>query len=141
MFNQHKSAAQMWDITLAEYTLQSAMETLLIISTGNDQCCHDADNILSTWLKTAGMYMQHLLASPDTVIASATCPDAPQPGQQASLQSLCNQVSMTYNTRCSHCNCDMQHTVVRPAVIPPQWLLLPCGQTWRRSRCPRLSTW
>ncbi len=139
--NEHKSAAQMWDITLAGYTSQSAIETLLIITTGSDQCSHDADEILSTWLKTAGVYMQQLLASTDTVTASATCPDVPQPGQQGSLQPLCNQVSMTDNTRCSHCNCNTQHTVVAPAVTPPQWLLLPCGQTWQQSRSPRLSTW
>ncbi len=102
ILNEHKSAAQMWDIALAGYTSQSAMETLLIITTGSDECSHDAQELLSTWLQTASMYM-HLLASPDTVIAR-------QPGQQGALQSLCNQVSMTYDTRCSHCNCSMQQS-------------------------------
>ncbi len=72
ILSEHKSAAQMWDITLAGYTSQSAMETLLIITTGSGECSHDAEEVLSTWLKTAGMYM-HLLASPDTVIATAAC--------------------------------------------------------------------
>ena len=51
----------MWGITLAGYTFQSAMDTVLIITTGSDECSHDAEEVLSTQLKSAGMYM-HVLA-------------------------------------------------------------------------------
>lgn len=74
--SEHKLAAQKWDSTLAGYTFQLAMKTLLtIITTGGDNCSHDAEEVLSTRLKTAGMYVHLLALTPTQSLQLQHAPD------------------------------------------------------------------
>jgi len=60
VISKHQSAAQMWEISPAGYTCQLVIETLLNLTTGDDDCSHDAQEVLSTWPKTAGLHLHRL---------------------------------------------------------------------------------